>query len=256
MFEIHESANLGFSAGANTYALGRPGYPPDIVDWLRIRLGLEKGKTVLDLGSGTGKFLARLKQTGADITAVEPVVAMRDVLVANHPDVHALAGAAEAIPVSDASMDAVVSAQAFHWFANERTLGEIHRVLKPGGSLGLIWNVREESVDWVAALTRIIAPYENSVPRYHTGLWRNVFPARGFSVLREQRFQHQHVGRPEEVILDRILSVSFIAALPDAERQKVADQVRQVIESHPVIANQDQVAFSYKTVAFDCVRVD
>lgn len=150
----------------------------------------------------------------------------------------------------------MVSAQAFHWFANERTLGEIHRVLKPGGSLGLIWNVRDESVDWVAALTRIIAPYENSVPRYHTGLWRNVFPARGFSVLREQRFQHQHVGRPEEVILDRILSVSFIAALPDAERQKVADQVRQVIESHPVIANQDQVAFPYKTVAFDCVRVD
>jgi SAM-dependent methyltransferase len=152
-------------------------------------------------------------------------------------------------------MDAVISAQAFHWFASARALAEIRRVLKPGGSLGLVWNVRDERVDWVAALTEIMAPFAGSAPRYHTGLWRDVFAAPGFGPLRERRFPHQHMGPPEVVILDRVLSVSFIAALPPTEQEKIAERVRHVIESFPATANQQQVAFPYQTVAYDCTKL-
>lgn len=252
---MHESAKQGFASGATAYAAGRPGYPAEIVGWLQSQLGLERGKTVLDLGAGTGKFLASLRQTAADITAVEPVSEMRELLMANNPDVRTLAGSAEAIPLADGSMDAVVSAQAFHWFANAQALTEIRRVLKPGGSLGLVWNVRDENVDWVAALTQIMAPYEGSAPHYHSGEWRNAFPAPGFGPLREQLFSHEHAGPPEQVILNRVLSVSFIAALPSEEQESVAARVRQLIDSFPAIARREQVAFPYQTIAFHCTKM-
>src|SRR4029077_945210 len=97
------------------------------------------------------------------------------------PGVHAMAGTAQAMNLPDSATDAVVCAQAFHWFATESDLAEIHRVLKPGGKLGLVWNVRDESVDWVATITRIITPYEGHAPRYYKGEWRRAFSGRLFS---------------------------------------------------------------------------
>ena len=161
-------------------------------DWLRDDLALSAGKTVLDLGAGTGKFLPHLRATGAAVIAVEPVPAMRAQLTQRNPGIEAMAGTAEQIPLADGAADAIVCAQAFHWFANPAALAEIHRVLKPGGVLGLIWNVRDESVGWVAALTRIMAPYEAGIPRYHSGEWRRLFPAEGFGPLRERHFPNSH----------------------------------------------------------------
>ena len=108
-------------------------------------MGLGSGRRVLDLGAGTGKFTKYLLATGAEVVAVEPVVAMRERLTAAFPRVRALSGQAEAIPLGDATVDAVVCAQAFHWFATPAALAEIVRVLRPGGQLGLIWNVRDET---------------------------------------------------------------------------------------------------------------
>jgi ubiquinone/menaquinone biosynthesis C-methylase UbiE len=155
---IHDAAAAGFAVGAGAYVTGRPDYPPEAAQWLREVLGLGPGKTVLDLGAGTGKFIRYLKDTGARVVAVEPVDAMRAELSRRHHDVDALAGTAEAIPLPDASLDAVVCAQAFHWFATTRALPEIRRVLRVGGMLGLIWNVRDESVPWVAAVSAITTP--------------------------------------------------------------------------------------------------
>ena len=84
----------------------------------------------------------------------------------------------------------------------------MRRVLKPGGALGLIWNVRDERVDWVARITALIAPYEGDAPRFGSGRWRDAFPAPGFSELKERRFPHAHVGPPERVIVERTLSTS------------------------------------------------
>src|ERR1700723_2308101 len=141
MTNIHRMAVEGFTAGAATYVEGRPEYPAEIEAWLAHDLGLGSGKTALDLAAGTGKFSPRLLATGASVIAVEPVRAMLDQLIRQFPHIDAHGGSAQHIPLDDDTMDAVLCAQSFHWFATCEALQEIHRVLKPGGSLGLVWNV-------------------------------------------------------------------------------------------------------------------
>ena len=253
---INPLAVAGFSAGSGAYAAGRPDYPEGVIDWLREDMALAPGKSALDLGAGTGKFLASLRRTGASLYAVEPVGPMRERLFAANPDVMALEGGAERIPLPDASLDAVVCAQSFHWFATSAALAEIRRVLKIGGALGLVWNVRDESVAWVAALTAIMAPYEGDTLRFASGEWRKPFPAPGFSSLIERRFTHVHVGPPERVIVDRVLSTSFIAALPPAERERIAGQARALIAATPALAGRDEVAYPYQTRVHACRRLE
>ncbi len=251
---IHEAAARGFALQAGAYARGRPDYPASLDAWLRDAVGLGPGARVLDLGAGTGKFVPRLAATHAHVVAVEPVAAMRERLVAAHPLVEALEGSAEAIPLDDASVDAVVCAQAFHWFATPAAMAEIGRVSRPGGVLALIWNVRDESVPWVRALGAIVRPHEGDAPRFHSGDWRRVFPAAGFGPLEETRFPHTHVGTADAVIVDRFLSVSFIAALADAERASVERRLRELIANEPALAGRDEIVFPYETVAFRTVR--
>lgn len=252
---VHATAQSGFDADAARYARGRPDYPAEVSGWLTDTLDLEPGKTVIDLGAGTGKFTRPLLQTGARVIAVEPVAAMRAKLSADLPEVEVLDGSATSIPLPDEAVDAIVCAQAFHWFATAEALAEMHRVLKPAGILGLIWNTKDASVPWVQAAYSVIEPYEGDVPRFHTGAWRDVFPAQGFGPLHEERFRHQHIGTPETVIVDRLLSVSFISSLPEAEREKVATKLRSLIATDPALAGQPQIAAPYTTLAFSTERL-
>jgi SAM-dependent methyltransferase len=253
--DIHHSAAEGYSVAAAHYEKGRPTYPPEVDRWLRDDLALRKGKAVLDLGAGTGKFLAHLRRTEATVVAVEPVAAMLVQLLEGNPGIEAKQGTAEGIPLADASVDAVVCAQSFHWFASAAALNEIRRVLKAGGVLGLVWNIRDESVEWVADLRRIFDAYQGDAPRFHTQEWRKVFPAAGFAPLSETRFLHGHNGPPEHVIIDRVLSTSFIAALPTAERIRIAAQVRQLIASTPDLAGKSEVTMPYITAAYSCQKL-
>jgi SAM-dependent methyltransferase len=252
MNDVHSMAENGFALGADTYVRGRPEFPAAALDWLRSDLELMRGKTAIDLGAGTGKFTRRLVETGAAVIAVEPVDAMRALLARDLPGVIALAGSAQHIPLPDACVDVVVCAQAFHWFASAAALREIRRVLRPDGMLGLIWNVRDQSVDWVARLTRLMAPHEKDAPRYDHGEWRRVFPAADFGPLREREFQHVHVGSPERVIVDRVASVSFIAALDDPTRARVLGEVRALIAATAELAGRDTVTMPYVTRAYSC----
>jgi hypothetical protein len=105
-------------------------------------------------------------------------------------------------------------------------------------------------VPWVAQLTRIMAPYEGDAPRYDHGEWRRVFPATGFGELRERTFPHQHLGSPEQVIVDRVASVSFIAALETKTRDRVLDEIRALIAATRELAGRAQVSVPYITRAY------
>jgi SAM-dependent methyltransferase len=251
---MHEAAAKGFAREAQAYARGRPEYPVALDQWLRDDLKLDETRTVVDLGAGTGKFTRRLLATGANIIAVEPVQEMLAQLTQIVPTVAARSGTAENIPVNNGAVDAVVCAQSFHWFATKAALKEIHRVLRPGGSLGLIWNVRDESLDWAAAMTAIMAPYEGDSPRYRSGEWRKLFPAEGFGPLREKHFRNDQTGAPEQVIVDRVLSTSFIAALDRPQQHIVAARLRDLIARTPELGGRDDVTVPYETFAFSCEK--
>lgn len=245
---VHESAAKGYAVAAETYVHGRPGYPPEAVDWIREVVAAAPGKRVLDLGAGTGKFLPVLRASGATLLALEPVDAMRVKLAQSNPDVETLSGTAESIPLPDASIEAIVCAQAFHWFSTAKALAEMRRVLIPGGTLGLIWNTRDESVPWVAALSEITESFEAAgTPRYRSGAWRHAFPAEGFTLIGERYARNSHIGPSEAVVIDRTLSVSFIAALPEEQRAEVERKVRSLIAHTPEL-QADSIAFPYETL--------
>src|SRR3984957_10952594 len=254
MADVHSAAQQGFSKEAAAYARGRPDYPDSLIAWLRS--WLIPGAPAVDLGAGTGKFTRLLRSAGGNVTAIEPVDEMRRELVRALPDVRALAGTAQSMPLPDRSAGAVVCAQAFHWFATASALTEIRRGGLPGGSLGLVWNVRDESVDWVAELSAIIQPYEGDVPRNRTGAWRALFPNDSFCDPEEMVFDHRHIGPPETVIVDRFLSVSFIAALPPVDKARVADRLRELAHTHPGLRGRETVVFPYRARAYRCAARD
>lgn len=251
---IHPAAANGYTVTVDRYVKGRPDYPLEIAEWLHNQLGLHPELTVVDLGAGTGKFTSRLIDTGAAVIAVEPVQPMLDRLSLLFPTVKTLTGTAEAIPLPDVSMDVVVCAQSFHWFATPEALTEIHRILKPGGKLGLVWNMRDNRVDWVKRLNQIVNEFEGDAPRYHTGAWRKAFPFPGFGTLHEQHFSHTHTGAPDDVILNRIKSTSFIAALPAEKQKHIETQVRALIENESELHNREIVTVPYETAAFYTIK--
>ncbi|MDQ1184305.1 SAM-dependent methyltransferase [Agrobacterium larrymoorei] len=244
---VHRAASDGYSTAADVYVRGRPSYPPEAVDWLRKTLGLHLGRTVLEVGAGTGKFLPLLQETGAEIIALEPVDAMR-AKIDSAFDVRTLGGSADQIGLPDASVDVVVCAQAFHWFATAEAVTEMRRVLRPGGVLGLIWNGRDVGVPWVASMGAILDRYEGDTPRFQTGRWRTVFPAEGLTPLPERHATNAHTGSPDRVIIDRALSTSFIAALPAEERADVERRLRDLIAETPELAGRSDVTLPYETL--------
>lgn len=251
---IHESAAAGYARAPDAYERGRPGYPEEAIALLAAELGLRPGARVVDLAAGTGKLTRALAALGADVVAVEPVAEMRDVLAAALPSVTALAGTAEAIPLEDASVDAVVVGQAFHWFRGDEALEEIHRVLRPRGRLGLVWNLRDETVGWVAELTRIMEPHRGGAPRAASGAWREPFERTlRFGPLRQASFRHSHRLAPAAVAA-RVASVSFVAALPEAERERVLGRVRALLARDPETRGYTEVELPYRTDVYWCER--
>ncbi len=205
---------FSFGATAATYDRVRPGYPLEAVRWLAEGI---PGWTVADVGAGTGKLTRILVSAGFDVTAVEPDPGMRAQLTGS-PVVD---GRGEALPFADASLDLVTYGQSFHWTSRPEALAEAARVLRPGGSLGLIWNGLDISVDWVAELNEITGQQHRRDERAAGPL---LDPTEGLAPEEEATFHWEH-----EVATDDLAVLastwSWVGTLPTAERFAVLRKV-------------------------------
>jgi len=229
--EIHPAAR-GFALAADMYERGRPDYPAAATRRLVERLDLRPGRTVLDLAAGTGKLTRLLLPSGADVVAVEPIPAMREELERLAPDAIAMSGTAEEIPLADESVDAVTVAQAFHWFRADEALREIRRVLRPGGGLALIWNTRDDRDPVNAAISEILEPFDRDTPRRRQRDPRTVLDGNGlFTPCEAALFKHRQ-KLDEEGLVERVLSISFIASASRSVRDGVEERVRALAQEH------------------------
>ena len=245
---IHATAQA-FDPIADLYERARPGFPPNAVAFVVERLRLGPGSEVLDLGAGTGKLTRLLTPTGARVVAVEPLAAMRAKLLELAPEVAALDGTAEAIPLADASVDAVTVAQAFHWFRGGDALREIHRVLRPRGSLALLWNRRDMDDALQVAFERTIGPHRGDAPAHRSQRWREAFAETAlFEPLEQTAFPNVH-ELTRGALVDRAASISFVAALPETERKAVLAEVAALAPEPP-----RTVSFPYVTEVYVTTR--
>lgn len=223
---VDHTARTGFERGADTYRSVRPAYHPQIVAEVVRRCA---DRPLVELGAGTGILTAELVARGLHVVAVEPVAAMRRALADHVPDADVRDGTAESVPVPDGGAGAVLAAQAFHWFDAGPALDEIVRVLRPDGLLLTAWNVRDESVDWVARYSEAVDRWAGQTPRHRTQRWRRAIEQDGRFALDDER----HVPNPRpadaDAVVRRALSTSFVAALPAADQAVVEQDVRQVV---------------------------
>jgi len=149
----------------------------------------------------------------------------------------------------------VTVAQAFHWFDAEGAFAELARVVRRRGAVGMVWNARDRSVDWVDQLWTVMDGVERRAPWRDRGRWSDAALGErvGFGPLRAATFRHEQRVTPDQ-IRDRIASVSHVAALPDVERQLVLDEIAAVLATHPDTAGRAELAIPYRVDAYACER--
>jgi SAM-dependent methyltransferase len=235
-----------FDRAAEEYEATRPSYPDEVLDLLPVATDA----TVLDLGAGTGKLTRVLARRYAHVIAVEPLDGMRGILERVVPDVEALAGTAEQIPLADASVDAVFVALAFHLFDHDRAVPEIARVLRPGGVLALVWNGPDESrrnplppayLDYLRELRRERSTLDETPP------WRELIAVGPFGEPQEGAVAHDHVlDRAGQ--LDNARSVSWIASRDDDDKARVLSRLGELLpDGEYAVPNLTNVLWAVRT---------
>ncbi|MGE3758024.1 MAG: class I SAM-dependent methyltransferase [Pseudobdellovibrionaceae bacterium] len=252
---MHSAAAVGFDKGYESYEKGRPEYPAEAIEFIMKYFHLNEDTSCVDLGAGTGKLTRALCQKGLSPVAIEPVAGMQKKFKELLPKVTCITGTAEKIPIESNSQDVIFVAQAFHWFQGKQALAEIARVLRPNGYLILLWNTRDESVDWVSKLTELIDPQEGTAPRYKTGLWQKAFSGNtDFTPLQKKEFAHNQQG-PIDMVVERVASISFISALEATPKTKLLEQVKSLLKTHPQTKGKETITFPYRTDLWWCRKV-
>lgn len=256
---VAPAAAVGFGRQAGSYAKVRPSYPDEVVDTLVALVKPTAGTRVCDLAAGTGILTRKLLGRGYRVTAVEPLRAMREELErelsrGNYTEVSVLNGTAEDLPLEDDSVDAITVGQAFHWFDPQPALTEIARVLRPGGALLMVWNARDEDVDWMNRWGDLVAEMGGGRPYsdHRERLWEDVVAESGlFEPLEHRSVPNEQSGTPE-LVIERTRSTSFIAALPPDRHQQVLDEVAELVATHPDTRGLDHITIPYNTQIYWC----
>ena len=226
-----------FAGVADAYERGRPEYPSEAVRWLVGDAPLD----VVDLGAGTGKLTRGIVALGHRVVAVEPLPEMRAELARAVPGAGVLEGSAEAIPLADGSADVVTCAQSFHWFDHGKALPEVARVLRSQGRLALVWNSRDDRDPWMARLSAILGnetvDEDDLAPVRASGL---------FGPVEHARFAFEQT-LDRDGLLDLVLSRSYCAKLPDADREPILDAVAALYDD---TAGPHGVRLAYVTECF------
>jgi SAM-dependent methyltransferase len=241
-----------FTGLSDLYARHRPDYPPAVIDALVECCGLDGSTIVVDVGSGTGISARQVAARGIPVVGIEPNDEMRTQAV-NAPlpegavSLEYRAGTAEATSLEDATASLVLSAQAFHWFDPERALAEFHRILKPGGWVGLLWNERDESDPFTRAYGEVIrsAPdakkYEHA--RATAGLPLLSHPL--FHDGRQLVFHHEQV-LDEDGLLGRAFSASYVPREPP-HAERFMERLREVFAR---FEHAGRVTLRYETTLY------
>ncbi|KAK9479032.1 S-adenosyl-L-methionine-dependent methyltransferase [Lipomyces japonicus] len=239
---VHPVSLSAFNSNHENYDKYRPTHYKPAVDSLISHLKLKQGDTVIDLAAGTGKFTELLIPHGFNLSAVEISDGMLESLRKNFPNIKSRKGSSYYIPVQDSSVDAVLSAQAFHWFADLKSLSEIHRVLKPNGKLGLIWNfdpsVPGEAPEWQRKVAELCWKYDEGLPQFRKSWWKEVFQtpeaARLFKFPYQEETHFWTFQVPKESVWHLWETKSYITKLDDVEKSKVKAQVDDIVKEAKV----------------------
>lgn len=224
---VDRAAAIGYSVAAGAYRQGRPSYPQALVEAFAAEAG---DGQIVDVGAGTGAMTVLLAARGAAVVAIDPVIQMLGEIEGPIPRVVATA---QSLPLPAGCATAVMVANAFHWFASFEALSELRRCLRPGGVLGLAWNERDEREDWVRRHTGIVETHAAGTPRFKTMAWKRVMDAHPHFTETGYLEAPNPTPMRRDQFVARVLSTSFIAALPHDERIAVEGEARELAESLP-----------------------
>ena len=237
-----------FDTCSESYEISRPGYPNAVAELFKKNLGFKTSSKLLELAAGTGKFTDLLAQHDFAPMVTEWLPNMLKVLKSKHPKLSSIISRAEDIPFKDNIFDGVLVAQAFHWFANLSALADIARVLKKNGYLVIIFQERNDAVNWVHEYHKILFSYpHDEIVRFNLDKWKKVFNNQDhFCSLQHRQFNYSHHFF-KETLAHRALGMSFIAALPDHKKQEVAQQMKNLCATHEQLKNHEVIEFPYIT---------
>ncbi|MBF9132702.1 class I SAM-dependent methyltransferase [Plantactinospora sp. S1510] len=246
---VDQTHALSFGAAATAYDRYRPSYPEPAVAWAIDRPSPAR---VVDLGAGTGILTREVLALGHHAVPVEPDPEMRAQLAAATPGVVALAGTAEQVPLPDGSVDAIVAGQAYHWFDHPVAHAEGARLLRPGGTYAALFNERDESESWVAALTALTVELLGGRGIREDGAWMADLDE-AFEPVERVEFRHQVTHSPETLV-GMITTRSHYITATEQRQREVDAAIRELAASHPDLAGRETFPLPYRTLVFRARR--
>lgn len=243
---LHPVAAGGFASAAPTYARIRPTYARAAIGELKETIGTTGA--VLDLAAGTGILTGQLRRAGLQMLAAEPVPEMLAQLERSLPSVPAVRAVAEHLPVAPASLRAVVVGEAFHWFDATAAISEAAGALAAHGTLAMLWNRRDDSVDWVREYGEIVlSARDGGRPYAHGTDWEQAVHASGAFEPARRTAHPNPQPSSSGALVERAASTSFVADAAPAARDRVLARVRELAATHPDLAGRTSFDLPYRT---------